>query len=51
MISITRIAVPAASLFASGWLLRDATSVPLWQIGLGILLASVGVVWMYLHES
>ncbi len=51
MISILRIAVPASALFASGWLLRDPASIPLWQIGLGLLLASVGVVWMYLHES
>jgi hypothetical protein len=51
MTSILRIAVPAGSLFASGWLLRDPTSVPLWQIGLAIFLASVGVAWMYLHEG
>jgi hypothetical protein len=41
----------AGLLFASGWLFRDPTSVPLWQIGLALLLAGVGVFWMYLHES
>ena len=51
MTSIVRIAVPASTLFASGWLFRDPTSVPLWQIGLALLLAGVGVFWMYLHES
>src|SRR5664279_4383565 len=30
MASIVRIAVPAGALFASGWLLRDPASVPLW---------------------
>jgi hypothetical protein len=49
MTSIVRIAVPASTLFASGF--RDPTSVPLWQIGLALLLAGVGVFWMYLHES
>jgi len=51
MISIVRIAVPACSLFASGWLLRDPMSVPLWQIGLGLVLASIGVAWIFLHQS
>ena len=51
MTSIARIAVPASALFASGWLFRDPTSVPLWQIGLALLLAGVGVFWLYLHES
>lgn len=51
MLSIVRIAVPACSLFASGWLLRDPTSVPGWQIGLGLLLASLGVSWMYWRQS
>jgi hypothetical protein len=51
MMSIVRIAVPACSLFASGWLFRDPTSVPVWQIGFALMLAAVGVFWMYWHES
>ena len=51
MASIVRIAVPAGALFASGWLLRDPASVPLWQIGLGFLLAGIGLFWLYLRES
>ncbi|QWG19455.1 hypothetical protein KMZ68_06305 [Bradyrhizobium sediminis] len=51
MASIVRIAVPVISIFASGWLLRDPMSVPLWQLGLGLLLASIGVAWLYLRQS
>jgi hypothetical protein len=51
MTSIARIAVPPSALFASGWLFRDPASIPLWQIGLALLLAGVGVFWLYLHES
>jgi hypothetical protein len=51
MASILRIAVPAATLFASGWLLRDPASVPLWQISLGLFLAGVGVFWLYTRSS
>src|SRR5450755_2244794 len=45
------VAVPASVLFAFGSLFGDPTSVPLWQIGLALLLAGVGVFWIYLHES
>jgi len=48
---IIRIAAQAGFLFASGWLLRDASSVPVWELGFALLLAAVGVFWMYLHES
>ena len=45
------VAVPASALFAFGWLFGDPTSVPLWQIGLALPLAGVGVFWIYVHES
>ena len=51
MPSIVRIAAQAGFLFASGWLLRDPASVPVWEIGLALLLAALGVSWMYLHEN
>jgi len=44
-----RIAIIAA--FASGWLFRDPTSGPVWQIGLALVLALVGVFRLYLHET
>jgi hypothetical protein len=51
MASIVRVPVPSIALFASGWLSKDPASVPVWQIGLALLLAGVGVFWMYLHET
>ena len=51
MSSIVRILIPAGALFASGWLLKDPFSVPVWQIGLALLLACVGLFWMYIHEN
>jgi hypothetical protein len=52
MASIARIVVPASALFASGWLFRDPSSVQVWQIGLALLLAGVGVFWMtYVRKS
>lgn len=47
---ILRIGSQAALLFASGWLLRDPSAVPLWQIGIGLILAA-GIVWMYFREA
>lgn len=49
--AVIRVAVPACSLFASGWLIKDPASVPIWQLGLALFLAGVGVFWIYLFTD
>ena len=45
-----RIAAQAGLLIASGWLLKDPISIPVWQIGPALVLAAAGIAWMSLRE-
>ena len=50
MPAFIRIAAQAGLLIASGWLLKDPISIPVWQIGLALVLAAAGIAWMFLRE-
>jgi hypothetical protein len=40
----------AGCLVAAGWVLREWDAIPVWQIGLALMLGTAAVLWMYLHE-
>jgi hypothetical protein len=51
MAGYIRIASQAGALLASGWLLREPDSEPVWELGLALVLGSAAVIWMVLHEA
>ena len=50
MPAFMRIAAQAGLLIASGWLLKDPVSIPVWQVGFALVLAVAGITWMILRE-
>jgi hypothetical protein len=50
MPAFMRIAGQAGLLIASGRLLKDPVSIPVWQVGLAPVLAPAGIMWTFLRD-